>query len=65
RSSLLMTGDGPTVESCMTDPVSVLNTESIESAEELSREHGGAPIPVVDDGDRLVGMFGLSPESPS
>lgn len=50
--------DSPqTVEQVMEGPRSALQTDAVEAASELAEYFDGAPIPVVDRRDRLVGAF--------
>lgn len=55
-----MTADSPTVGSCMTSPVHVLQPSStLTEATETMHTHQVRHLPVVDDG-RLVGIVTLS-----
>ena len=56
RTSLAMAGDGPSVETCMDEPISVDVADVVEEAWALSRQRGNVPIPVTDSQGLLVGM---------
>lgn len=58
RSSLLMAGDGVSVEACMEEAVSVGLADPIDEAEEVCLTLGGISVPVVDAAGAVVGMFG-------
>jgi len=44
---------------CSPDPVTVRSTDSVDTAVELMRQHAIRRLPVVDDGQRPVGVVSL------
>jgi CBS domain-containing protein len=58
RAALQMVGDGLEVGAIMEDPVAVSEDTPLSEISEVAEALGGAPVPVIDDEGRLVGLVG-------
>lgn len=55
RHALAAAGGSATVENLMEDPIFVRADDPLEAAGELAADMKGAPVPVVDDDDHVLG----------
>ncbi len=61
RDALAAAGPGVMVGAIMSEPTAVKLTDDLSEAADLARFFAGAPVPVIDDEDHLVGSLSSGP----